>query len=235
MPKHADDYGLNQKANSAITNLILKQQLESVSVIVTTPHFAEIAGSLKNLTIPIFLHANLTEGVPISDPKSIPSLVDKHGLFYRQDHFLWRCMKGLVSEAEVKVELHAQYELLAGSCAIYGIDSHQHAHSSEPLSRVLCALADEYSVCMRSYHHAVTLSWSAASIKLAYKAIGLMSGRLKKPESWKRSSWKDFVMNTWEPVSDDYKGLRVVHPGTDYDATSNLAVRIIRHFRHLRK
>ena len=66
--------------------------------------------------ISVGVHWNVTTGKPVSDPKEIPTLVDKNGVFWSIGNLKKRYSKGLNSPTDLEKELEAQYELFEKTC-----------------------------------------------------------------------------------------------------------------------
>lgn len=232
---HADDFGLHTSANLAISKMVAAGELGSVSVIVTAGGFGEIKKHLSKLGVPVFLHFNLTEGRPLSNLESVTTLVDASGHFHSQFVFLARCIFGRVNPRDVWVELNGQYEALQKYVAVAGIDSHQHAHAVEPVAKAVVDFAEDRHIeFVRSYADVRHLHLLTGLFILAYRVFALFSARLHMPASWKKRSWKMFVMASWEKLDRPLpEGIvAVVHPGTGYDCSEAFAPRVLRHIRH---
>jgi len=234
---HADDYGLNPSTNKAIKDLCTNNQLESLSLITTFDAFGEASKHATKAPVDVFLHFNLTEGFPLSPANQIPSLVDENGQFYNQLKFMWRCIVGKVAISEVHTELEKQYNKARDNgVRISGIDSHQHVHAFHPVASVVYDFAKEKSLPnIRSYKQVHTHGVSAYIIKLIYQILARISGRGRLPVSWQRSSWKNYIMATWQDTR-LYKGdtTVVIHPGTNYDRQEGICRSLLRHVSHVR-
>jgi len=213
--------------------MIQADELVSVSVIVTGEGFNEIGDSLARLSVPIFLHVNLTEGMPlVRDDKS--SIINENGSFYPQNKFIIRSIIGKTQRKHAERELRAQFELLSQKCKVVGIDSHQHAHAFEPLASLVKELAAEKSLLMRSYKEVDAHSFGAKTVRFLYHIAGVLSARLRNPPSWNQVGWKRFMMRSWEKLPRDYNGVTVVHPGTNFDAHGGFIKQVLRHARYIK-
>lgn len=136
---NADDFGLTQGVNDAVFELASLGSLSSTTVMVNMP-FADQAAKLAGLEhFSAGLHFNLTEGRPIAPADRVSSLLDETGCFYPQADFRQRLSAGLIRDADMAVELQAQFECLVqllGATPSH-IDSHQNIHKAPAVARML--------------------------------------------------------------------------------------------------
>lgn len=146
---NADDFGLTEKVNQAIVEGHQRGIITSTSLLANGAAF-ESAVALARLApgLGVGVHLNLTEGRPISDPASIPSLVNEHGHFSSGPVALSaRIMVGRVRLEEVEKELRAQIEkVLAAGIAPTHLDGHKHFHVLPPVFRIIMQLASDYGI-----------------------------------------------------------------------------------------
>ncbi|MEW6724067.1 MAG: ChbG/HpnK family deacetylase [Bacillota bacterium] len=127
---NADDFGLLSPVNQAIIDTYRAGSITSTTLMVNMPA-AEEAVALARETpgLAVGLHLNLTCGGPVSDPESIPTLVDAQGRFLSRGELLKRCLTGRVRRAEVRREVQAQFARFAAfGLPMSHVDSHQHVH-----------------------------------------------------------------------------------------------------------
>jgi predicted glycoside hydrolase/deacetylase ChbG (UPF0249 family) len=234
MTYHADDYGLNSPANNAIGSMIQAESLTSVSVIVTNDSFDDIKPNLETVKLPVFLHVNLTEGRPVSDPDKIRSLVNKHGEFVGQTGLFLRVLAGNVYPRDIFHELYAQLDKLkSAGVEVVGIDTHQHAHMFEPIAYSVYEFAHINKIKhVRSFGQLVTTGFWASVFKKVYMFMSIVSNDngQRLPMSWREKRWVEFVMATWQDQA-KYKGSATVvcHPGTNYDCAGNPLLHAVKH------
>lgn len=235
---HADDFGLDSSANNAILALLDDNHLDSLSLVTNLRGFTQAASNIPSLNVDVFLHFNITEGKPLSAARSVPSLIDDDGNFYNQKEMMKRCIRGAIEPNDVLDELQAQYrQALKAGTKIVGIDSHQHMHAFSPIAQVVVDFAESHNIQkVRSYKRVVTIGPSAIFIKTIYALLARVSGRGRLPVTWQISSWRSYIMATWQDTR-TYTGdvLVVVHPGTDYDRKEPLTQTLRRHFSHIKK
>jgi predicted glycoside hydrolase/deacetylase ChbG (UPF0249 family) len=122
--------------------------VRSTSLLVTFPDSAEGAALARAAPgLEIGLHIDLVGGRPISDPATVPSLVNSDGRFHRLADFSARLLTGRIRTAELAAEIRAQ----TARAREWGIeprawDSHQHTHLMPPVARVVAHIAREQGV-----------------------------------------------------------------------------------------
>lgn len=133
---NADDFGFSKSVNEAIFVLARLGSLTSTTVMVNMPYANKAKELLRLNKFGVGLHFNLTQGKPISERKTISSLVNSSGEFYSFKDFRIRSKKGLVEKGQVFKELQAQYKKLYDIIGdrITHLDSHQAVHKYKPVS-----------------------------------------------------------------------------------------------------
>lgn len=141
---NADDFGLSQSINDAILELSALGSITSTSVMVNMPHACEVRNLIEQSRVGIGLHINLTQGRPVSDPKSIPSLVDPSGSFLSKDELVRRFRTGKIPQNHLDAEIQAQFEALFSIAGdrLDHFDSHQGAFRFGPVKRAVRKLVD---------------------------------------------------------------------------------------------
>ncbi|MEN8202430.1 MAG: polysaccharide deacetylase family protein [Bacteroidota bacterium] len=110
---HADDAGMCDEANAAITQMLNNDNIQSTAVMVPCPSAdAMIAWALENPGEDVGLHLTLTSEWnthrwgPVSDPDLVPGLIDPEGM-------MWRDVPDVLqhsSAEEIETEIRAQIE-----------------------------------------------------------------------------------------------------------------------------
>ncbi len=104
----ADDYGMCNYVDNAITECVNKGIITSFNVIFNMSDDVKKPVLTKNISVGI--HWCITAGKPVSDPKQIPSLVNENNLFYSINEFKSRFNKGLINKQDIILELNNQYK-----------------------------------------------------------------------------------------------------------------------------
>ena len=113
----ADDYGMCEVVDRAIDKGIENGFITTTNVMLNM----ETVHNAKDLReryphISIGVHWNVTTGKPVSDPKDIPTLVDKDGCFWSISTFKKRYSKGSIAPEDLERELEAQYAMFEKVC-----------------------------------------------------------------------------------------------------------------------
>lgn len=140
---NADDLGHCSKTNERIIVSFLKGPVGGCSILVNMGK-STISGARTALEegIPVGLHFNVTEGVPLSQASS---LVNKKGKFFPPSRFLYRMRQGLIDPQDLKEECRAQIEeFLSLGFSPFRFDSHNHSHVMPGVFPVLSPILKEY-------------------------------------------------------------------------------------------
>ncbi|WP_251422242.1 ChbG/HpnK family deacetylase [Veillonella agrestimuris] len=129
---NADDFGLHSAVNAGIIDGHLTGVITSTSLLATGHAFNEaVAMAKEHDTLGIGVHIALVGGLsPVSDPKEVPSLVTKDGVFVdNYIEFMKRLYKGDINYSEVRLEISRQIEKIVNTgLRITHVDGHQHMH-----------------------------------------------------------------------------------------------------------
>lgn len=138
---HADDFGITPEQSRRILDCSTacggRGALNSVSVLVNGPRFAECADLLEPHldALHTSLHLNVVEGHCCADPCSIPLLVDDAGVFKLSFAQLLSASRGSDAEqiqrqlaCEIGAQLDAYLARFPQMRGALRIDSHQHFH-----------------------------------------------------------------------------------------------------------
>lgn len=156
---HADDYGITLAQARAILALSSAcggaGALQSVSVFANSPAFDDAAAlaapHVSSGALRAGVHVNLVEGPCLSDPATVPLLVDERGMFKHDFVGLWRASRGPQADAfraQVRRECAAQIARFVDAFPDERLrlraDSHQHPHA---IPAVFDALLDAVRDC----------------------------------------------------------------------------------------
>jgi chitin disaccharide deacetylase len=147
---NADDFGLTPGVNRAIAELHQAHALTSATLMATGPAFDDaVAIAHSNPTLGVGCHIVLTDGVPVSDPKTIPTLIGPDGKSFRPSFidFVQALLRGNISEEEITREALAQIQKLQrAGINITHVDSHKHTHLFPAVSRPILQIAERCSI-----------------------------------------------------------------------------------------
>jgi predicted glycoside hydrolase/deacetylase ChbG (UPF0249 family) len=146
----ADDLGYSSSRDAGILRCFHAGGVTSASLLVNGASAREAVALAKAANLPIGLHLNLTEGVPISCVASISSLVDaRGGRFLGKMGLRAAIAAGAVAAAEVDLEIRAQFAFfteLTGGAAPAHVDGHQHVHVIELIAPLFAAAVRDAGV-----------------------------------------------------------------------------------------
>src|SRR6202453_1019094 len=81
---NADDFGLTRGVNRAIAELHQAKALTSATLMATGAAFDDaVALAHANPALGVGCHVTLTDGIPVSSPQSIPTLLGPNGKNFR--------------------------------------------------------------------------------------------------------------------------------------------------------
>lgn len=148
---NADDFGLNEAANAGIIECHRAGSVTSTTLMANAPALeAAVQQAHANPALGIGLHFNLTWGRPLSAPDIVPALVDAKGIFLSRDQLGRKAMLGGVPQAQVDIELAAQFRRLGElGIAPTHVDSHQHVHAFRPVFNAVAGFCQAQRLPMR--------------------------------------------------------------------------------------
>ena len=147
---NADDFGLTRGVNRAVAELYVAGALSSATLMANGAAFGDaVAIALAHPGLGIGCHVVLTDGVPLSRPKDIPSLLGPDGQSFRPSlaGFLLAVLAGRVREDEMALEAAAQVQRLQeAGIAVTHLDTHKHTHILPGVARPLLAVAERAGI-----------------------------------------------------------------------------------------
>ena len=147
---NADDFGLTRGINRAIGELHAAGALTSSTLMATGPAFDDAVAVARTYpTLGGGCHIVLTDGIPVSHPESIPSLIGADGKSFRPSllDFLQALLRGTISEDEVAREALAQIQRVQrAGIDVTHIDTHKHTHLFPTIARPLLHVAERTSI-----------------------------------------------------------------------------------------
>jgi len=154
---NADDYGWDQDTNLAILQLCREEKLHGVSIMANWVDKSALQKLiLFQPLVRLGVHIVLNEGKPVSDPRLIPSLVNRRGFFFTSCQLWVRYMLGLVDREHIQREVIAQMDFLREEgVQLFHADSHQHIHQFPFLGRAILSVLKEERI--RSVRNAMPL------------------------------------------------------------------------------
>jgi predicted glycoside hydrolase/deacetylase ChbG (UPF0249 family) len=147
---NADDFGLTPGINRAIEELHQAGVLTSATLMAGGPAFDHaVAIAHANPTLGVGCHIVLTDGVPVSPPQAIPTLLGPDGKTFRPSliDFLQALLRGKITEEDIHREALAQIQKLQrAGIHITHLDTHKHTHLFSAVTRPLLQIAEQHSI-----------------------------------------------------------------------------------------
>jgi predicted glycoside hydrolase/deacetylase ChbG (UPF0249 family) len=128
---NADDFGLTLGVNRAIAELHAAGAITSATLMGTGTAFEDAVSIAKaNPTLGVGCHLVLTDGVPVCDPATLPTLCpDGRGFRPSLIAFIRDLFLGHIEASEIQREALAQVQKLQDAgIAVTHLDSHKHTH-----------------------------------------------------------------------------------------------------------
>jgi predicted glycoside hydrolase/deacetylase ChbG (UPF0249 family) len=178
---NADDFGLTPGVNRAIAELHHAKVLTSATLMATGSAFDDaVALAHANPALGVGCHIVLTDGIPVSEPGTIRTLLGADGRSFRPSllDFIQALLRGKIREEEIEREATAQIEKLQhAGIAITHLDTHKHTHLFPRVSRSILQVAQRCSV--PAIRNPFEPAWSsrlapnALRRRLEFHALGL--------------------------------------------------------------
>jgi predicted glycoside hydrolase/deacetylase ChbG (UPF0249 family) len=144
---NADDFGLSNSINEAILKTFANGIVTRVSLMANGPAFENACQMVKKYNIPVGLHANFTDGVPVLPLQNLNSIVNFNGQFLSKWQFVQQYFCRQIKLIQIFNELESQiFKMLDAGIKINHIDSHHHIHSLGRINDVFQQLAQKYSI-----------------------------------------------------------------------------------------
>lgn len=145
---NADDFGLTPGVSRGIARAFDEGIVTSASLFAGHSGFDEaVRLAAERPGLGVGLHLNLTDGLPVSRPAEIPSLVDGEGRLLGYRAFSLRLLSGRLVRSELRREIDAQLDRLEGAgITPTHIDGHRHIHLLPVLFDLVAAAAEQHGI-----------------------------------------------------------------------------------------
>lgn len=146
---NADDFGLNEAANRAVSEGYLSGILKSASLVPNGDAFAEAVNQIIPACpeLGIGVHLNIMEGKSLIG--GLDLLTDENRVFNNSYVGLLKKSVGkhhVEFLEQLEKEFRAQIESVLDKTRVSHIDSHVHIHSIPRIFNLVCKLADKYKI-----------------------------------------------------------------------------------------
>ena len=147
---NADDFGLTRGINRAIAELHSAGALTSATLMANGPAFEDaVAIAHAHPTLGVGCHIVLTDGIPLSPPDQIPTLLGPDGKSLRPSliDFTQALLRGKIKSSEIELEALLQiHKLQQAGIRITHLNTHKHTHIFPLVCERLLALADSNNI-----------------------------------------------------------------------------------------
>lgn len=160
---NADDFGLTDGVNRAIVELHSTGALTSATLMAASPRFdGAVALARKNPSLGMGCHIVLVDGIPVSDPATTPSLLERPGAArFRSSlgKFAVDLFLGRIRAIDIEREATAQIlRLQQAEIAVTHVDTHKHTHMFPAVLDAVMRAAESCGV--RAIRNPFEPSWS---------------------------------------------------------------------------
>jgi chitin disaccharide deacetylase len=168
---NADDFGLTSGINRAIEQLHQANVLTSATLMANGPAFEEaVAIAKSNPSLGVGCHIVLTDGIPVSSPDSVPTLIGPDRKSFRPSllDFVQALLRGKIDSEDIHREALAQIQKLQrAGLNITHADTHKHTHLFPAVARPLLRVLERTGVpaVRNPFEPAFTLNLPHARLK----------------------------------------------------------------------
>jgi len=143
---NADDFGLTPGINRAVEELYRAGALTSATLMANGPAFDDaVEIARRNPGLSVGCHIVLTDGVPVSYPTDIPTLLGPNEKTFRPSvlDFFYDAARGAIKEDDICREAQAQVlKLQRAGIDVTHLDTHKHTHLLPRVARPLLFVAE---------------------------------------------------------------------------------------------
>jgi len=167
---NGDDFGLSPGVNAGIVRAHRDGILTSATLMANTPHSRhaiELASDCPNLGLG--LHANLTDGQPISPARDVERLVNPDGALPGLARLMIRAWR---AEKAIRREIAAQLEMALGAGAkIDHLDSHKHVHVHPKVLTAIISVAKQYGIAAVRAPLESPAAWAGTRLDWRFRSL----------------------------------------------------------------
>ena len=168
---NADDFGLTPGINRAVIELHQAGVLTSATLMATGPTFDHaVALARANSTLGVGCHLVFVDGLPVSHPDAIPSLISADGEHFRSSlyDFAQAILRKTIRAEDLAREARAQIQKLQrAGINVTHVDTHKHTHLFPAVLEPVLHIAHRCDI------HALRNPFEPAwSIQIAHASLG---------------------------------------------------------------
>ena len=142
---NADDFGLTPGINRAIAELYQAGVVTSATLMATGPAFADaVATAHANPGLGVGCHLVFVDGIPVSHPLDIPSLLGGDGKTFRPSiaDFAQAALRKTIRPKDLARETQAQIQKLQRTgIDVTHVDTHKHTHQFPAITQTVAHIA----------------------------------------------------------------------------------------------
>jgi len=172
---NADDFGLTPGINRAVIELHQAGVVTSATLMATGPAFEDaVKLALANPTLGIGCHLVLVDGIPISHPDSIPTLLGADAKTFRPSilDFAQAALRRTIEQDDLARETQAQIQRIQrAGIDVTHIDSHKHTHVFPSVAETVFHIANRCGVA--SIRNPIEPRWSSSMAGSVGRRLGL--------------------------------------------------------------
>lgn len=235
---HSDDFGYKTYSDKKIIQLLRKDRIKSVSVLINmcdTNSLKSLVKLVKNKPeIKVGLHLNLVESKSLESREYIPTLVNGRNNLLPLKNFIFKLFLHLINPDHIEREIKSQIKAFRkAGLKVSFIDSHQHLHAITPVAEIVEKIAKIEDIkVIRSYKSIKTYTLIAKIKYLILKSAAYLSyliyfGKWGLPASWFTHDSQIYSFMSWEGSSFDISGVKdkrlvfVTHPFLPFDTNKS--------------
>lgn len=209
---NVDEFGLTEGINEGIIQAHKYGIVTDTTMLPNMWAFDDaVALAKEHDDLAVGVHLNITYGGPILPPERVPSLVNKHGQFYRRAPFLRRLLLGKINLTEVAAEFRAQVDkVVRAGIEPSHLDSHESIYMHPAIFRILLPLAREHDLPVRLQDEMMpSLSFKSRDLYTryllseAYFKHQVINGLARRYRDWLRKSripTSDYFLSTFNSM-----------------------------------
>lgn len=210
---NADDFGLSQSVNLAITEAFDKRLISSTTMLANGERFDTAAGLAKEngFGSRIGIHFNLTKGEPLTRDIKMCAAFCENGIFHHRNNRLKPLNRA--EKLAVYKELCAQVEKIrAAGFEIDHADSHHHIHTAVFVAPIV------FDVCKQFGIDKIRLHRNIGDIPFHKKAVKGIYNKTLRKKGFKTTDYFGGLADVCNTVPENLEIM--VHP--DYDKDGSL-------------
>src|ERR1700760_3062876 len=170
---NADDFGLTPGVNRAIAELHDAGAVTSATLMANGPAFDDaVTLALARPALGVGCHIVLVDGVPVSDPATIPTLLGPNRRTFRNSpaDFALGVLRGAIHQDDIQREALAQIQKLQrAGLTLTHVDTHKHTHLLPRVTRPIIRALDQSGI--RAIRNPFEPRWAAALGKSTRRSL----------------------------------------------------------------